>query len=161
MRFRSGMQQLTEAGSHMHRAVVDGRVGMLDVDNGLARTRKAMDRLDNRVGQIAEGTQQIGLAVRSINGDVQNIAQVTAELLGKASAVLLHSQAVREDGDRLLADLGDFRLEIHHAVQRSVEQLVLQSSMTGDITLAERALRETLQRDARFELFYLVDSSGI
>ena len=33
--------------------------------------------------------------------------------------------------------------------------------MTGDIALAERALRETLQRDARFELFYLVDSSGI
>jgi methyl-accepting chemotaxis protein len=160
-RFRSGMQQLTEAGSHMHRAVADGRVGMLDVDNGLARTREAMDRLDNRVGQIAEGTQQIGLAVRSINGDVQNIAQVASELLGKASAVLLHSQAVREDGDRLLAGLGDFRLEIHHAVQRSVEQLVLQSSMTGDIALAERALRETLQRDARFELFYLVDSSGI
>lgn len=160
-RFRGGMQQLTQAGSHMHRAVADGRDGMLDVDSGLARTRESMDTLDSRIGQIAEGTQQIGLAVRSINGDVQSIAQVSAELLGKASAVLLHSQAVREDGDRLLAGLGDFRLQIHHDVQRSVEQLAAQSGLSGDIAQAERQLRDTLQHDARFELFYLVDSNGV
>jgi methyl-accepting chemotaxis protein len=160
-RFRSGMQQLTEAGSHMHQAVADGRDGMLAVGGGLDSTRQAMDRLDSRVGQIAAGTEQIGQAVRSINGDVQNIARVAGELLGKASQVLHHSQAVREDGDRLLAGLGDFRLEIHHAVQASVEQLASQPGMSADMATAERLLADTLKRDARFELFYLVDNRGV
>jgi methyl-accepting chemotaxis protein len=160
-RFRSGMHQLTEAGTHMHQAVADGRDGMLAVGSGLDSTRQAMDRLDNRVGQIAAGTEQIGQAVRSINGDVQDIARVAGELLGKAEQVLHHSQAVRENGDRLLAGLGDFRLEIHHVVQASVEQLARQASMSGDVASAERQLSETLDRDARFELFYLVDSHGV
>ncbi|MFP6847107.1 MAG: methyl-accepting chemotaxis protein [Pseudomonas sp.] len=160
-RFRSGMHQLTEAGTHMHLAVADGREGMLAVGSGLDSTRQAMDRLDNRVGQIAAGTEQIGQAVRSINGDVQDIARVAGELLGKAGQVLHHSQAVRENGDRLLAGLGDFRLEIHHVVQASVEQLARQASMSGDVASAERQLSETLDCDARFELFYLVDSHGV
>ncbi|WAC44093.1 methyl-accepting chemotaxis protein [Pseudomonas sp. SL4(2022)] len=160
-RFRNGMQQLTEAGKHMHQAVADGRDGMHAVGTGLDSTRQAMDRLDSRVGQIAAGTKQIGQAVRSINGDVQNIARIAGELLGKAGQVLHHSQAVREDGDRLLAGLGDFRLEIHHAVQASVEQLACQPGLSADVASAERLLGNTLNLDTRFELFYLVDRNGV
>lgn len=159
-RFREGMDQLGNAGSRMHHAVEDGRAGMLQVGTGLDSTRQAMDRLDERVGHIATGTEQIGVAVRSINGDVQQIAQVAGDLLGKAVQVLRHSQAVREDGDRLLQGLGDFRLELHHAVQDSVEQLARQPGMLGNVAVAEQLLVETLQRDARFELFYLVDAQG-
>ncbi|HBX54700.1 MAG TPA: methyl-accepting chemotaxis protein [Pseudomonas sp.] len=160
-RFRAGMRQLGEAGVDMHQAVADGRAGMQHVGAGLDSTRQAMDRLDSRVGQIAAGTEQIGQAVRSINGDVQNIAQVAAELLGKASQVLHHSQAVREDGDRLLAGLGDFRLEIHREVRRAVEQLATQSGLAGEIGQAEQLLMQTLKRDPRFELFYVVDRHGV
>lgn len=46
-------------------------------------------------------------------------------------------------------------------MQRSVEQLAAQSGLSGDIAQAERQLRDTLQHDARFELFYLVDSNGV
>ncbi|WP_416340070.1 PDC sensor domain-containing protein [Pseudomonas sp. C11] len=31
----------------------------------------------------------------------------------------------------------------------------------GDVATAERLLRDTLERDARFELFYLVDKHGV
>ncbi len=160
-RFREGMQQLGSAGQHMNQAVADGRTGILAVSGGLDSTRQAMDRLDAQVGQIAAGTEQIGQAVRSINGDVQNIAQVAGELLGKAGQVLHHSKAVREDGDRLLAGLGDFRLEIHAAVRASVEQLAKRPELASDVTAAERLLADTLTRDSRFELFYLVDSRGV
>ncbi|MBD9483959.1 methyl-accepting chemotaxis protein [Pseudomonas sp. PDM14] len=160
-RFREGMQQLSSAGERMHQAVDDGRLGMLQVGNGLDSTRDVMDRLDERVGHIATGTEQIGQAVRSINGDVQQIAQVAGDLLGKAGQVLRHSKAVREDGDRLLQGLGDFRLELHRAVQSSVEQLASQAPLAGDVAGAERLLVDTLRRDARFELFYLVDGNGV
>ena len=160
-RFREGMQQLGSAGQHMNQAVADGRAGILAVSGGLDSTRQAMDRLDAQVGQIAAGTEQIGQAVRSINGDVQNIAQIAGELLGKAGQVLHHSKAVREDGDRLLAGLGDFRLEIHAAVRASVEQLAKRPELASDVTAAERLLADTLTRDSRFELFYLVDSRGV
>jgi methyl-accepting chemotaxis protein len=160
-RFRDGMDQLGAAGERMHQAVRDGREGMLQVGNGLDSTRQAMDRLDERVGHIATGTEQIGQAVRSINGDVQQIAQVAGDLLGKAGQVLRHSQAVREDGDRLLQGLGDFRLELHRSVQGSVEQLAADPRLAGDVDTAERLLAETLRRDARFELFYLVDAGGV
>lgn len=161
-RFRDGMRELGEAGGHMHNAVADGRSGMQQVDSGLDSTRLAMDSLDGRVGQMAAGTEQIGQAVRSINGDVQRIAQVSAELLGKAGQVLHHSQAVREDGDRLLAGLGEFRLDIHQAVRRSVQQLADQPALAAsDIGSVEQALAAMLKRDPRFELFYLVDSRGI
>ncbi|ATH82420.1 chemotaxis protein [Ectopseudomonas mendocina] len=160
-RFREGMQQLGAAGRQMNQAVADGRSGILAVSDGLDSTRQAMDRLDAQVGQIAAGTEQIGQAVRSINGDVQSIAQVAGELLGKAGQVLHHSKAVREDGDRLLAGLGDFRLEIHRAVCSSVEQLANQPALKEDVPAAERLLTDALSRDGRFELFYLVDKRGV
>ncbi|UUY07591.1 methyl-accepting chemotaxis protein [Pseudomonas sp. J452] len=160
-RFHAGMQQLGNAGTRMHQAVGDGRQGMLQVGAGLDSTRQAMDRLDERVGHIATGTEQIGQAVRSINGDVQQIAQVAGDLLGKAGQVLRHSQAVREDGDRLLQGLGGFRLELHRVMQSSVEQLASHAQLRGDVPTAEHLLGETLRRDPRFELFYLVDSNGV
>jgi len=160
-RFREGMAQLGAAGGRMHQAVADGRAGMRQVSDGLDSTRAAMDRLDGRVGHIANGTQQIGLALRSINDDVQKIAQVAGELLGKASQVLDHSQAVREDGDRLLEGLGDFRLGIHHEVCRSVERLARDGALLQEAARAEQLLAELLTRDARFELFYLVGADGV
>ncbi len=160
-RFREGMAQLGAAGGRMHQAVADGRAGMRQVSDGLDSTRTAMDRLDGRVGHIANGTQQIGLALRSINDDVQKIAQVAGDLLGKAGQVLNHSQAVREDGDRLLEGLGDFRLEIHHEVCRSVERLARDGALRRDAATAEQLLAELLTRDGRFELFYLVGADGV
>ena len=46
-------------------------------------------------------------------------------------------------------------------MQRSVEQLAADARLSGDIAAAERLLSETLRRDARFELFYLVDANGV
>ncbi len=159
-RFRDGMAQLGSAGQNMHSAVADGREGMTRMGEDLRNTRAAMDQLDQRVGHIAAGTEQIGLAVHAINGDVQNIAGVAAELLSKAGQVLTHSQAVRNSGDRLLEGLGGFRMRMHKDVQASVEAMAMEAALHGDVGRAEAFLRETLQRDPRFELFYLVGSDG-
>jgi methyl-accepting chemotaxis protein len=160
-RFRDGMGQLADAGERMHDAVTTGRDGMLQVGTGLDSTRQAMDRLDDRVGHIAAGTEQIGQAVRQINIDVQQIAHVAAELLGKAGQVLQHSQAVREDGDRLLQGLGDFRLSLHGDVRQSVERMSTETALKTDVGTAERFLEDLLRRDPRFELLYLVDAHGV
>ena len=159
-RFRDGMALLGNAGQQMHSAVADGREGVTRMGEDLRSTRAAMDQLDQRVGHIAAGTEQIGIAVHAINGDVQNIAGVAADLLSKAGQVLTHSQAVRKSGDLLLDGLGAFRLQIHKDVQAAVERLAMEGALHGDSARAEDFLRETLRRDPRFELFYLVGSDG-
>ncbi|MNO63635.1 Methyl-accepting chemotaxis protein 4 [compost metagenome] len=158
--FRAGMAQLGAAGAQMHEAVAEGRNGMAAMTEGLQHTHQAMERLDERVTHIAAGTEQIGQAVRAISSDVHNIAQVSADLLGKAGQVLEHSQAVRKDGDHLLDGLGAFRLRLHRDMQERVEALADESRLTGDVATAERLLRDTLAADPRFELFYLVGSDG-
>jgi methyl-accepting chemotaxis protein len=160
-RFRSDMDQLGAAGQKMHLAVADGREGMTRMGQDLNSTQVAMEELDKRVGGIASGTEHIGIAVHAINRDVQNIASVSADLLGKAGQVLTHSAAVRASGDHLLAGLGGFRLQIHKDVQASVERLAMEGALHGDIANAERFMRDTLQRDNRFELLYLVGSDGV
>lgn len=160
-RFRQGMLQLGKAGERMHQAVGEGRAGMVHVGGGLEKTCHAMDRLDERVRQMAEGIEQISQAVRAINGDVQNVAQVANELQGKAGEVRRHSEAVRDQGDHLLEGLGGFRLELHRQVTESVEALAREPALSGSVEYAERLLRDVLRRDARFELFYLVDRNGV
>jgi methyl-accepting chemotaxis protein len=160
-RFRADMDLLGTAGQKMHAAVVDGREGMTRMGADLHSTRAAMDQLDQRVGHIAAGTEHIGIAVHAINRDVQNIAGVAADLLSKAGQVLTHSDAVRKSGDLLLDGFGGFRLQIHKEVQASVERLAMEAAMHGDITSAERFMRDTLRQDARFELLYLVDRTGV
>jgi methyl-accepting chemotaxis protein len=159
-RFRADMDQLGTAGKTMHAAVADGREGMTRMGADLLSTQAAMDQLDQRVGHIASGTEHIGIAVHAINRDVQNIAGVAAELLGDAGQVLTHSDAVRTSGDHLLNGLGGFRLQMHKAIQTSVEQLASEAAMLGDVGTAERFMGDILRRDQRFELFYMVDRNG-
>ncbi|MFJ3526359.1 methyl-accepting chemotaxis protein [Pseudomonas sp. NPDC090203] len=160
-RFRADMDQLGAAGKVMHAAVADGRAGMTRMGEDLLGTQAAMDQLEQRVGHIASGTEHIGIAVHAINRDVQNIAGVAAQLLGNAGQVLTHSDAVRVSGDRLLDGLGGFGLQMHKAIQGSVERLASEAALHGDLQSAERFMRDTLQRDQRFELFYMVDRNGV
>jgi hypothetical protein len=41
-----------------------------------------------------------------------------------------------------------------------VESLGREAAMLGDVQTAERFMLDTLRRDARFELFYMVDRNG-
>lgn len=159
--FRERMQHLALAGDNMHQAVSEGREGMREVGEGLELTCQAMASLDGQVVQMAASTEQIGMAVRAINLDVQKVSHEASELVGKAGQVLSHSKAVHEDGTRLLAGLGDFRLAIHHEVRRSIEQLAMQPALRSSAFEAEQLFAETLRRDARVELFYLVDANGV
>jgi hypothetical protein len=67
---------------------------------------------------------------------------------------------VRTSGDHLLNGLGGFRLQMHKAIQTSVEQLASEAAMLGDVGTAERFMGDILRRDQRFELFYMVDRNG-
>ncbi|WP_460047154.1 PDC sensor domain-containing protein [Pseudomonas sp. S2_H01] len=49
---------------------------------------------------------------------------------------------------------------MHKAIQASVERLGSEAAMHGDVQAAERFMSDTLQRDQRFELFYMVDRNG-
>ncbi|WP_373568767.1 hypothetical protein [Pseudomonas sp. efr-133-TYG-103a] len=50
---------------------------------------------------------------------------------------------------------------MHKAIQASVEKLASEAAMQGDPGAAERFMGEILQRDQRFELFYMVDRNGV
>ncbi len=77
--------------------------------------------------------------------------------------MLTHSQAVRSSGDRLLEGLGGFRMRMHKDVQARVEAMAMamEAALHGDVGRAESFPCETLQRDPRFELLYLVGSDGM
>ncbi len=159
--FRTEVQALNAAGSVMRLAVADGRAGIERIGGRLALSRQAMDQLDQEVSAIASSTEQIGAAVRTVNNDVHTISTVAAGLLVKAEQVHGHGEAVRRDSDRLLAGLGGFRLDPHAEVLAAVERLAGQPALRdGDIARAELAMRDALQRDARFELLYLVADNG-
>ncbi|MFY1663212.1 PDC sensor domain-containing protein [Pseudomonas sp. Pseu.R1] len=49
---------------------------------------------------------------------------------------------------------------MHKAIQHSVERLGSEAAMNGDVQAAERFMHDTLLRDQRFELFYMVDRNG-
>ncbi|MBE8715604.1 methyl-accepting chemotaxis protein [Cellvibrio polysaccharolyticus] len=159
--FRDSMSRLGDAGSEMHHAVQAGQQGMTGVNQGLADARQAMDELDQRVASMATGMSQIGTAVKTVNSDVHTIAQVADGLIDKAGQVHQQSQRVRSEGDRLLEGLGSFQLEVHRDVHAAVVQLT--HRLAGDASLAgaEQVMRQTLQRDHRFELLYLVGRDGV
>ncbi|WP_371265945.1 hypothetical protein [Pseudomonas sp. NFR16] len=50
---------------------------------------------------------------------------------------------------------------MHKAIQANVEKLASEAAMQGDPGAAERFMGEILQRDQRFELFYMVDRNGV
>ncbi|WP_339842854.1 methyl-accepting chemotaxis protein [uncultured Halopseudomonas sp.] len=159
--FRSSMQRLNDAGASMHLAVADGREGIQRVDKGLIQATGAMEQLDQRVAGMASGTEQIGAAVRSVSRDVQNVADVASELQRGATEVREHSDAVRNESDRLLEGLGDFQLGIHQQILESVTALAAEPSMGASIREAERAMQQCIARDNRLELLYLVGADGI
>ncbi len=158
--FRADVTQLGVAGAAMNQAVGAGRTGMGRVGEGLETARQAMDQLDERVSAIATGTEQIGLAVRTVNQDVHTVARIASDLLGKAAQVRRHGETVRADSDKLLEGLGVFRLDLHRQAKLAVEQLAGRAELSGAAERIESALRQTLQSDSRFELLYVVGADG-
>jgi methyl-accepting chemotaxis protein len=158
--FRDDVAQLSTASAGLSRVVAAGRAGIGRMGEELASVSQAMGQLDQRVEVIASGTEQIGVAVRSVNNDVHRVAQVASDLLSKSVQVRQRGEAVRADGDRLLEGLGGFRIALHNEAQRAVEQLAAQIDLGGSVERAEQAMRRALAQDSRFELLYLVGSDG-
>lgn len=158
--FRGDVGQLSAASAGLSSVVAAGRDGIGRMGAELASVAQAMTQLDQRVDVIASGTEQIGVAVRSVNNDVHRVAHVANELLNKSKQVREHGEAVRADGDRLLEGLGDFRLDLHNEAQRAVEKIAAQVDLSGSVERAEQAMQRALTQDARFELLYLVGSDG-
>lgn len=158
--FRGDVAHLSGASAVMGEVVAVGRAGMERMGGELHGVSVAMQQLDQKVDLIASGTEQIGMAVRTVNGDVQRVAQVANELLGKAAQVRRHGESVRAGSDKLLNGLGGFRIDLHSEAQRVVEQLAAQTELAGAIDRAEYAMQHTLKRDNRFELLYLVGADG-
>ncbi len=159
-RFRGEMGLLGTAADTIRQAIAAGREDVTSLGLGLGEARQAMDQLDLRVEAIAAGTEQIGLAARNVSRDVQDVSRIAAELLGSASQVRDHGQAVRDESDRLLDQLGVFRLALHGAARDDILHLTRRPELRGDVSGAEQLLRQWLSRDARFELLYLVDAGG-
>lgn len=159
--FRDGMGRLGEAGQTMHSAVEEGRGGMVRVNQGLAGASDDMDQLDQRMSAIATSTQQIGAAVKSVNTDVRTIVQVAGALKHKAGEVRRHSGMVRIEGDLLLEGLGVFRLGVHRDVCSAILSLAQRREFQGSTAQAETLMQQTLERDRRFELLYLVGRNGV
>lgn len=158
--FRGDVQQLSGASGVMGEVVAVGRAGMQRMSSELQSVSLAMQQLDQKFEVIAAGTEQIGEAVRTVNGDVQRVAHVSSDLLVKAAQVRKHGEAVRSDSDKLLDGLGGFRIELHDNAQRVVERLAAQMEMADTVDRAERVMQQTLKGDNRFELLYLVGADG-
>ncbi|HET8711634.1 MAG TPA: methyl-accepting chemotaxis protein, partial [Spongiibacteraceae bacterium] len=158
--FRDDVKRLSGASAVMGEVVAVGRIGMKRMGEELHGVATAMQQLDQKVDVIAAGTEQIGAAVRTVNGDVQRVAEVASDLLAKSARVRQHGEAVRDGSDELLNGLGGFHIELHNDAQRAVEALAAQMEMTGSVDRAEHAMQQALKRDKRFELLYLVDGNG-
>lgn len=158
---RSGMQRLNQAGDSMHQAISDGREGIQRVDQGLGRAAESMTQLDQRVASMASGTEQIGAAVRSVSTDVQRVADVASLLKGSAKQVREHSEAVRQESDRLLEGLGEFQLGVHRQICERVVSLAREPALCSGVMDAERLMHSCLTQDSRFELMYLVGADGL
>jgi methyl-accepting chemotaxis protein len=158
--FRGEVVQLGLASNVLSGVVATGRAGMARMEQSIETVSRAIYQLDEKMNVIAAGTEQIGAAVGAVNNDVQRIAAVAGELLGNAAQVRKHGDAVRADGDKLLEALGGFRIGLHNDALTAVEHLALRGELGGGVARAEQALRQTLTRDARFELLYLVGADG-
>jgi methyl-accepting chemotaxis protein len=158
--FRGDVANLSASSAGLSRVVAAGREGIGRMGEELVSVSEAMTQLDQRVDVIAASTEQIGVAVRSVNNDVHRVAHVANELLTKSVQVRERGEAVRADGDRLLEGLGGFRLDLHNEALRAVEAIAAQIDLSGSVERAEQAMQRALERDGRFELLYLVGSDG-
>lgn len=159
-RFRDDMISLDSAGQAVHAAVENGRAGMQRMGAGLGGARTHMDQLAQRTAGIAEGTREIGTAMRSINGDAQTVAQVAGDLLDMAATVKGHGNSMRGDGDRLIEALGAFKVEAHREALAAIEKLAAAPVLTSGMAEAETVLRRAIEGDPRLELLYLVGADG-
>jgi methyl-accepting chemotaxis protein len=159
--FRDDVAHLSTSSVGLTNVVAAGREGINRMGEELVSVSQAMTQLDQRVDVIAASTEQIGIAVRSVNNDVHRVAHVASELLSKSALVREHGEAVRADGDRLLEGLGGFRLELHNEAQRAVEAIAARPDLTSTVDRAEQAMRLALSKDKRFELLYLVGADGV
>jgi methyl-accepting chemotaxis protein len=158
--FREDVAHLSASSAGLTQVVAAGRDGINRMGEELVSVSQAMSQLDQRVDVIAASTEQIGIAVRSVNNDVHRVAHVAGELLTKSAQVREHGEAVRADGDRLLEGLGGFRLELHREAQRALEAIAAQPNIAERIESAEQTMRHALDKDRRFELLYLVGADG-
>ncbi len=158
--FRGEVTQLGVASGVLSDVVATGRAGMARMEDSIGTVSQAIHQLDEKMTVIAAGTEQIGVAVSSVNNDVQRIAAVAGELLGNAAQVRRHGEAVRSDGDKLLEALGGFRIDLHAAALAAVERLAARAELTGAVARAEQVLAQALASDPRFELLYLVGADG-
>src|SRR5690606_19380345 len=158
--FRGDVAHLSGASAVLSSVVAAGRIGINRMGDELAGAAQAMNQLDERGEVIAASTEQIGVAVRSVNNDVHRVAQVATELLDKSVRVRKHGEAVRAGSDRLLEGLGGFRIDLHNEARRAIEQIAAQVDLTGTIERAESAMRRALAADPRLELLYLVGDDG-
>lgn len=159
--FRDTMAQLGSAGSQMQSAVAAGHTGVVRMRTELADVRGAMDQLDQRVGAMAVGTEQIGQAIGSLNQNVHTVARNAGNLLTSAQKIGDLGQSVHQQSDRLLQGLGGFQLTLHQQARIAVEQLARQPALvTGDLDATHAELRQALQRNETFELLYLVGGDG-
>jgi hypothetical protein len=158
--FRGEVAQLGIASGVLSEVVATGRAGMTRMEDSIGTVAQAIHQLDEKMTVIAAGTEQIGVAVGSVNNDVQRIAKVAGELLGNAAQVRRHGEAVRSDGDKLLEALGGFRIDLHGAALAAVEHLAARAELAGGVARAEQILAQALAADRRFELLYLVGADG-
>lgn len=158
--FRGEVAQLGNASAVLSDVVASGRSGMARMEESIGTVSQSIYQLDEKMTVIAASTEQIGVAVQSVNSDVQRIATVAGELLGNAAQVRRHGEAVRADGDKLLEALGGFRIGLHGEALAAVEQLAARAELAGAVAGAEALLQQTLARDERFELLYLVGADG-
>lgn len=158
--FRDEVSHLGSASAVLSDVVASGRTGMTRMEESIGTVSQSIYQLDEKMTVIAASTEQIGAAVQSVNNDVQRIAAVAGELLGNAAQVRRHGEAVRADGDKLLEALGGFRIDLHREALAAVEQLAARAELGGSVAVAEALLEQTLTRDPRFELLYLVGADG-
>lgn len=159
--FRGDMAQLALAGQDMQGAVVAGQSGVTSMRGELNDVSRAMDQLDQRVGAMATGTAQIGQAIGALNRDVHTVSDTAATLLDSAQRIGDLGRSVHGQSDRLLEGLGGFQLALHQQARAAVEQLTRAPELRGrDLDAIHRLLRQALDRDATFELVYLVAPDG-
>lgn len=159
--FKTEVAGLAEAGHDMQQAVSAGAGSVRHIRAELRNVRKSMDTLDQKVHGIASSTEQMGMAMATVNRDVHTVSSVAADMQQKAAEVGERGGAVHIESDKLLESLGSFRLQIHNRACDEITGLAADRLLQGSEMLQiEALLKKALGRFAHFELMYLVGADG-
>lgn len=159
--FKAEVSGLALAGQQMQQAVRDGAGSVRHMRGELKGVRQAMDYLDQKVHGIAASTEQMGMAMSTVNRDVHTVSTVAADMQRKAAEVGERGQMVHRESDRLLESLGCFRLRVHNQACNEIASLAQVPGLgDGPQARAEGILQQALGRHTHFELMYLVGADG-